>query len=250
LVLLTGRCAPVGRFCFEVSTRTEALSRPLVRNRVRGSRIRIARRIGGWTVAIAPEAHVPAHLDLIDRDDLVLLVVDVQDRLAAAMRSRPATVAATARLVRAAAIIGVPVVVTRQYPKGLGGTVPEVEAALDDARRTVSVVVVDKTAFCACDEQDFMAALEATGRRQVAIAGMETHICVTQTALALEAAGYRVQVVEDACCSRRPRDHKTALSRVQSQGVTVTCSESVIYEAAARAGTEEFKRLLAVVKEG
>ena len=192
---------------------------------------------------------MPAHLDLIDRDDFVLLVIDVQDRLAAAMRERDATVAATARLVRAAAIVGAPVVVTRQYPQGLGPTAPEVEAALDEARALVPVDVVDKTAFCACEERDFVSALEATGRRQVAISGMETHICVTQTALALQAAGYRVQVVEDACCSRRPKDHETALSRLRAQGVTVTCSESAIYEAAVRAGTDEFRRLLAVVKE-
>jgi nicotinamidase-related amidase len=193
---------------------------------------------------------MPAHPDLIDRDDLVLLVIDIQDRLAAVMPQRDATAGATARLVHAAAIIGVPVVVTRQYPQGLGDTAPEVEAALDEARGAVPVEVVDKTAFCACEERDFVSALEATGRRQVAIAGMETHICVTQTALALQAAGYRVQVVEDACCSRRPKDHETALARLRTQGVTVTCSESVIYEAAVRAGTDEFRCLLAVVKGG
>lgn len=193
---------------------------------------------------------MPAHPDLIDRDDLMLLVIDIQDRLAAAMPQRDATVAATVRLVRAAAIVGVPVVVTRQYPQGLGDTAPEVEAALDEARGAVPVGVVDKTAFCACEERDFVSALEATGRRQVAIAGMETHICVTQTALALRAAGYRVQVVEDACCSRRTKDHETALARLRTQEVTVTCSESVIYEAAVRAGTDEFRGLLAVVKGG
>jgi nicotinamidase-related amidase len=191
-----------------------------------------------------------AHPDLIDRDDLVLLVIDVQERLAAAMESRDSAVAATARLVRAAGIVGAPVVVTRQYPAGLGDTVPEVEAALGEARDSVPVGVFDKTAFCACEEPGFMDSLAANGRRQVAIAGMETHICVTQTALALAAAGYRVQVVGDACCSRRSGDHGTALARLQAHGVTVTCAESLMYEAIGRAGTPEFKRLLAVVKEG
>jgi nicotinamidase-related amidase len=176
---------------------------------------------------------MPGHPDLIDRDDLVLLVVDVQHRLAAVMERREDVVAAIVRLIRAAAIVGAPVLVTRQYPKGLGETAPEV-----------------KTSFCACGEPGFTAVLEATGRRQVAIAGMETHICVTQTALALIATGHRVHVVEDACCSRRSRDHETALARLRAQRVTVTCSESLMYEAVGRAGSGEFKRLLAVVKEG
>ena len=193
---------------------------------------------------------MPAHRDLIDRDDLVLLVVDAQDRLASAMQSRDTTVAAIARVVRLAAIVGAPIVVTRQYPKGLGGTVPEVEAVLEEASATVPVSIVDKTAFCACEEPGFHAVLESSGRRQVAIVGMETHICVTQTALALVAAGYRVHVVEDACCSQRARDHGTALARLQAHGITVTCAESLMYEAVGRAATPEFKRLLAVVKEG
>lgn len=191
-----------------------------------------------------------AHPDLIDRDDLVLLVVDVQDRLAAAMDDRDATVAAIARLVRVAVIVGAPIVVTRQYPQGLGGTVPEIETVLEDAGATVPVSIVDKTAFCACEEPGFLPALGLSGRRQVAIVGMETHICVTQTALALAASGYRVHVVEDACCSRRARDHGTALARLRAHDVTVTCAESLMYEAVGRAATPEFKRLLAVVKEG
>jgi len=193
---------------------------------------------------------MPAHPDLIDRDDLVVLVVDVQDRLAAAMEHRDATMAAIVRLIRVAALVGAPIVVTRQYPEGLGGTVPEVEAALEEASGVVPVGIVDKTAFCACSEPEFSAVLEVSGRRQVAVVGMETHICVTQTALALVAAGYRVHVVEDACCSRRARDHGTALARLQAHGVTVTCAESLMYEAVGRAATPEFKRLLAVVKEG
>jgi len=193
---------------------------------------------------------MPGHPDLIDRDDLVLLVVDVQDRLAAVMERRQDVVAATVRLIRAAATVRAPVLLTRQYRKGLGETVPEVEAALQEAREEVPVTVVDKTTFCACGEAGFTAALEATGRRQVVIAGMETHICVTQTALALAATGHRVHVVEDACCSRRSRDHETALARLRAQRVTVTCAESVMYEAVGRAGTGEFRRLLAVVKEG
>lgn len=188
--------------------------------------------------------------DVADRDDLVLLVIDIQDRLAAAMDRREEVVRAAARLVKLAGIVGAPVVVTRQYPQGLGDTAAELGAVIADAAAGPGVTVVDKTAFCACGEPAFLEAMEATGRRQVAIAGMETHICVTQTALALACAGWRVHVVEDACCSRADRDHDSALARLRHAGVTVTTSESLMYEAVGRAGTDEFKRLLAVVKEG
>lgn len=193
---------------------------------------------------------MPLSPHLADRDDLVLVVVDVQDRLAAAMEHRDAVTAAAERLVRACAIVRAPVVVTRQYPKGLGGTVEALDRALADAASETTVDVVDKTAFCACEEPAFLASLERTGRRQAAIVGMETHICVAQTALALAAAGWRVQVVEDATCSRADRDRDSALRRLAHAGVVVTTSESLMYEAVGRAGTDEFKRLLAVVKEG
>jgi len=193
---------------------------------------------------------MPAHPDLIDRDDLLLVVIDIQAKLAAAMDRHNAVATAVTRLVRTAALVGAPVVVTRQYPAGLGDTVAEVGQALSEAGEAVPVSVIDKTAFCACDEPSFLPLLEACGRRQVVIAGMETHICVVQTALALTAHGFRVQVVDDACCSRRDRDHDIALARLRAQRVTVTSTESVMYEAVGRSGTDEFRRLLAIVKHG
>jgi nicotinamidase-related amidase len=193
---------------------------------------------------------MPSHPDLIDREDFVLIVVDVQEKLVASMDRRESVIAAVVRLVKAAALIGAPIVVTRQYPAGLGDTAAQVTGALSEAGEKVAVAVIDKLSFCACDEPSFLLALEATGRRQAVIAGMETHICVVQTALALTAHGFRVQVVEDACCSRRERDHATALARLRTQRVTVTSAESVMYEAAGFAGSDEFRRLLQIVKHG
>lgn len=186
------------------------------------------------------------HPDLIDRDEAALVVIDIQERLAAVMERRAGVVAAAARLVRLAELVGWPVVVTRQYPAGLGDTVAELTGVLSAA----AAAVVDKTAFCACLEPAFLDAVDATGRSQFVVVGMETHICVTQTALAMSARGARVQVVDDACCSRADGDHDGALARLRSAGVTVTRSESVMYEAVARAGTDEFRSLLAIVKQG
>jgi nicotinamidase-related amidase len=193
---------------------------------------------------------VPFHTGLVHRTGLVLAVVDVQEKLVAAMPRKDEVVATAVRMVRACALLGAPIVVTRQYPDGLGDTVPEIVSALEDASTSVSVAVVDKTAFCACDEPGFLEALYDTGRSMVALVGMETHICVTQTALALAKKTYPVHVVADACCSRRDADHDVALDRLRAAGIVVTTRECVLYDSVARAGTEEFKQLLAIVKEG
>ncbi len=188
---------------------------------------------------------------LVRREDAALVVIDVQDRLAAAMGSRDAVIARCVMLAKVAVLVGMPIVVTRQYPKGLGETVGELESVLLAAASAgARVQSLDKTAFCCAAERPFMDALEATGRSQVIVAGMETHICVAQTALALAGSGRDVHVAADACCSRFIIDHDTALDRLRAAGVTVTTTESVMYEAVGVAGTDEFKALLAIVKDG
>jgi nicotinamidase-related amidase len=193
---------------------------------------------------------MPFHTGLVHRASLVLVVIDVQEKLAAAMSRRDEVVGSVVRMVRFAELVGAPIVVTRQYPEGLGDTVAEVAAALAEAAKTVKVSVIDKMSFCACDEPAFLEALYETARSQAVVVGMETHICVTQTALTLAKKTYPVQVVADACCSRRADDHAVALDRLRTADVVVTTGESVMYESVSRAGTEEFRRLLAIVKEG
>jgi len=181
---------------------------------------------------------------LLDRMDAVVVVVDVQERLAAVMPRRDETVGAIVLLVRAARALGVPVIVTRQNPDGLGDLVPEIAEAV-----APGAPVVDKTAFCCCAEPSFLAALGATGRRQVVLVGMEAHICIAQTALALLASGHAVHVAQDAVCSRRDADRAGALARMRAAGVEVTSVESATYELVGRAGTEEFRTVLRFVKE-
>ena len=188
--------------------------------------------------------------DVVARGDAVVVVIDEQERLTAAMERRDAVIASTGRVVRAAALVGVPVIVTRQYPKGLGDLDPLLRDALAavEQRGTLSAVV-DKVAFDCFAEPGFVHALQTTGRAQLVIVGMETHICVAQTALAATARGLSVHVVADACCSRRDDDHEIALSRLARAGTTVTTSESVMYELVGAAGTDEFRALLGIVKE-
>lgn len=179
----------------------------------------------------------------IGREDAVVVVVDVQDRLAAAMPRRAETVAAARMLVQGAGELGVPVIATRQYPQGIGEIVPEIAEALGDAR------TIDKMSFDCMAEPAFVEALRGFGRRQAVLCGMEAHICITQTALSMAAAGLEPVVVADAVCSRRDFDRDVALDRLRHHGVEVVTAEQALYEMLGRAGTEEFKRVLAIVKE-
>ncbi len=186
---------------------------------------------------------------MINRSDFVLVLIDAQERLAAAMPQRESVLEVISKMLRATSVLGAPIIVTRQYPKGLGDTVPEIEAILLDlADHEATVVGVDKLAFDCAAEPEFISALRGTGRRQVVIVGMESHICVAQSALSLAGLNFQVHIVADGCCSRDAAAHQIAMDRLRAAGVIVTHSESVIYEAVAEAGTELFKAILPIVK--
>lgn len=192
---------------------------------------------------------MPAIPHLVNRDDALLAVVDVQERLAAAMPHRDRVVAAASRLIRTAALLRWPIVVTLQNPRGLGGLVRELEVLL--ARPEIAsadIRTVGKMAFCCGLEPAFAETLRAAGRRQVVLCGMETHICVAQTALELTAEGRETFVAADACCSIDDGDSRIALERMRADGVEVTTSQSVMYEAVREAGTDDFRALLRIVK--
>jgi len=183
------------------------------------------------------------------RDDAVLVIVDEQERLTAVMERRDEVVSAAIRLVRTAALVGMPIVVTWQYPKGLGDTDAMLAEAIEAARSAgASVTEIDKVAFDCFGEPAFAKALERSSRRQMLLAGMETHICVAQTALSALRAGFDVHVADDACCSRDGGNHGSALERMRAAGAVVTTTESAMYELVGEAGTDEFRALLAIVK--
>lgn len=129
-----------------------------------------------------------------------------------------------------------PVLVTEQYPKGLGATDPEVFGQLP-----ANVRRFEKTAFSCCAAEGFMQALKSTERRQIVVLGQVTHVCVLQTAFDLLEAGYRVFVVEDGVCSRRVGHKRNALERMARAGVSVTNLESVLFEWLADATHPQFK---------
>ena len=183
------------------------------------------------------------------RDDAILVVVDEQERLASVMDRRESVATATSKLVRAAYLVGLPIVVTRQYPNGLGDLEEALAEGLAAAEADgADISRVDKVAFDCFREPQFAYAVTATSREQLLIAGMETHICVAQTALSAVRAGFDVHVAADACCSRDAAYHALALERLRAAGVSITTCESVMYELVGEAGTEEFRTLLGIVK--
>lgn len=174
--------------------------------------------------------------------DSLLLVIDPQEKLVNMIHNREEVVKTIALLLKFAPIFRLPVVLTEHYPQGLGYTVDEIKRELPDYRP------VRKRIFSCFGVPEFSRALSSEGRRTLLVTGIETHICVCQTVLDALHRDYRVQVVADAVGTRHPMDHETALGRMRHAGAVITTSEAVMYEVAERADTEEFKRLLSLVK--
>ena len=178
----------------------------------------------------------------IDREDTVLLIVDIQDKLAAVMKEKDKVVRNTLHLVELAKLINMPVIVTEQYPRGLGTTVPEIREALPFYRP------VEKMTFDCCGQPDFLEELKEHNKRNVVLTGMETHICVLQTCIGLLRGGINVHVVQDAICSRTEENWKIGTEFMREAGAAVTCTETVLFQLLKVAGTEEFKAISKRIK--
>lgn len=174
-----------------------------------------------------------------------LIIVDIQERLIPHIHDRESMTQQAARFIRAAGVAQIPVLLSEQYVKGLGASIEPIRAAALDvgARR------IEKLAFSVLGDAAARAMVSETGRRNVYLVGIETHVCVQQTVLDLLDAGYRPIVLADAVGSRRASDREVALSRMQSEGAVITTVESAIYELLQVAGTELFKRMLPIVKD-
>ena len=179
--------------------------------------------------------------ELMSRDDTVLLVVDVQDKLIRLIPAWRRIVWNLRRLLDAARILNVPSLCSEQYPQGLGGTVAELATYFKNRTAKVSFSCVG------CD--DLRAQLETLDRPKVLVAGIEAHVCVQQTVLDLLGRGIQVYVAVDAVGARYDIDYQTALRRMDSAGATLTTTEAAMFEWCAAAGTPEFKQLSALVRE-
>jgi len=179
---------------------------------------------------------------MLKREDSLLVVIDLQERLVAAMPDRETLLDRARRLIAGAKALGLPLLVTEQNPQGLGPTVPEIARLLEGVRP------IPKTSFGCLGCEAFGAALRDTGRRSALLCGIETHVCVYQTACGLLAEGWRVEVVADACSSRNPADKAIGLEKCRDAGAGVTSVETALFELLRVAEGAVFKEIARIVK--
>ena len=179
---------------------------------------------------------------MIPRDDVVAVVVDIQERLFPHIHGQNLLAENTIKLIKGLKILGVPLIVTQQYTKGLGATIPQVAEAL------VDFDPIEKLTFSCFGDPDFINVLDDSGKNHIILMGIESHVCVLQTAMDLLNIGYEVILVEDCVSSRRLNDKQVALQRMRDDGVIITTYESILFELMKVAGTEEFKTISNLVK--
>ena len=189
----------------------------------------------------APAA-LPRNPELMNAADTLLCLVDFQQRLMPAIAGNERIVWNACRLAEGAKALGVAVVVTEQYPEKLGATVEPLAARLDTPAAT-------KLTFSSASCTPAFGEHLEQGRHRVLLAGVETHVCVLQTAYDLMAAGFTVYLATDATGSRFDSDYQMALRRLESAGVVLTTTESALFEWCERAGTPEFKQISALAKD-
>jgi isochorismate hydrolase len=182
------------------------------------------------------------HSTILDRQHTGLLVVDIQERIHSVMRFREEVQNNAVKLIRGCQLLRVPIFLTEQYPQGLGHTISPIRFALQTA------LPFQKMTFSCCGSEELVAHLKAKAIWQVVLGGIETHVCVMQTALDLLANEYQVHVARDAVSSRKELDHNTALERLAQAGATITTTEAVLFELMGRADIPEFKEISKLIK--
>ncbi len=179
---------------------------------------------------------------MLTSDQAVLLMIDVQGKLARTVSDSGRVLTNLEKLAWGARLFGLPVIVTEQNPKGLGPTIPEIQKLLGD------FAPVEKTAFNACGDPSFVGKIRETGRMQILVCGIEAHVCVYQTVAGLMDMGYEVQVAADAVSSRTPENRQMALDRMRDMGAAISTTEMALFELMEVAEGEAFSEFVRIVK--
>ena len=169
-------------------------------------------------------------------------MIDVQERIFPAIAEPDMLRRNIPLLIEGMKLLEIPVIVTEQYVKGLGPTIQEIATRITEVER------IEKSSFSCCDEPRFMLDLASSGKDYVIIAGIESHVCVLQTAIDLQQNGYHPVVVEDCISSRNLNDKRIALERMNSEGVIVTTFEAILFELLRYSGGETFRAISKIVK--
>lgn len=182
------------------------------------------------------------HEFVATREDSMLLIVDFQRAMLKVMDSWEKIAQRVGQLTRAANILGIPILLTEQYKKGLGETIPEVLEGIE------SPLLFQKEHFSACLEKDFLSTVRSFQRSKIILVGMETHVCVLQTGLDLLKSGFQIHLPVDAVASRTTENRQIAIDLFREGGAVISSVEIVIFQWAYRANTDDFRTILPIVK--
>ena len=184
-----------------------------------------------------------AHPHILNSDQTALVIVDLQEAFRSPINDFAQIVSRTSLIVRGFQILGLPVIVTEQYPKGLGRTAEEIILSLPPDHE-----YVEKTVFSSCGATAFMEKLRETGASQIILCGLEAHVCINQTAHDLLNENYQVHLLHDCVSSRFTQDKEVALRKMQSSGVISSSVEMTLFELLKDAKHEQFKAIQELIK--
>lgn len=176
------------------------------------------------------------------KEEALALVIDYQEKLMPAIDRGQALTDRSVLLLRGLCALGVPRLITEQYPKGLGTTIAPIREAADSA------VTLDKVSFSCCDDAAMLDFIRSSGKKTILICGIEAHVCVLQTVIDLRAMGYQVALVEDCIGSRSEADRQVGIKRAMQEGALLTSFESILFELTRRAKTPVFREISNLIK--
>lgn len=179
---------------------------------------------------------------MLDKNNAVLVVIDIQGKLATLMHKQDRLYKNVIRMINGAKTLGIPIIWTEQIPDKLGETAPEIKKELD------GVELLTKTTFSCCGGPGFNDKLKELGRKQILVTGIETHVCVYQTAMDLLKDGYEVHLVKDAVSSRIKNNYRLGVEKIKDAGATLTSVEMSLFEMLKVAEGDEFKQVIQIVK--
>jgi nicotinamidase-related amidase len=184
-----------------------------------------------------------SHPSILNINQTALIVVDIQEAFRSVISDFPMIAEQTSLAVRGFHLLGIPILVTEQYPKGLGKTAEEIYYSLPDGQE-----FIEKTTFSSCAANNFIEKLNAIGAKQIVLGGLETHICVSQTAHDLLDAGFQVHLLADCVASRNEHNKDIAINKMTASGVILTCVEMALFELMRDSKHEKFKEIQGLVK--
>ncbi|MDE6137971.1 MAG: isochorismatase family protein [Candidatus Gastranaerophilales bacterium] len=183
---------------------------------------------------------------MLNRENCALVIIDIQDRLVLASKYGQEVSMNMSKLAKAADILTIPTIVTEQYPAGLGNTTIELKNSLP-----LNAFITEKSSFSAMLEPAFaekINILKQSGRNQIVLGGIETHICVLQTACDLIKEGFEVYIIKDACASRNKKEYKTGLELLKQYGAKISCIEITLFEWLKTSKHPNFREIQALIK--